>query len=113
MRSATDLLDIPYAFSQGTPLDISGFADACAQRGLAVRYPDGQLEALHRVGLLTPLYRVAKDTRALLAQGRRIYGAGGHGAASRECPNARTPRAARRAAAPRSTHGAVPTLDQV
>jgi hypothetical protein len=64
-------LDHPYVFKMRPLLTIDDFLKQCEQRGLhfhASSRGRRQLEALHRVGVLYPLYRVRKDIRATKAE---------------------------------------------
>lgn len=76
VRSTTDLLDLELVFSQQRLLTLSQFEAECERRGLRFFSGQDQLEALHRAGALVPLYRAAKDVRAVFAQSRRPAGQG-------------------------------------
>lgn len=54
--STIDLLGLPYVFTQGPPLTVRGFISEAKDRGL--RLDRGELEQLHRRGVLVPFYRV-------------------------------------------------------
>lgn len=69
MRPAKDLLDLPYSFTQLPLLMPEEFIREARQRG--VRLSDNQLAALHRVRLVTPLFRVQRDGRAISSLIRR------------------------------------------
>jgi hypothetical protein len=69
MRPTTDLLNLEFVFSQQAPLTPSKFIEAFEQRVLAYEFCLSdweQLEELHRVGALVPLFRFKKNTRPLL-----------------------------------------------
>lgn len=74
MRPTTDLLNLEFVFSQQVPLTSSKFIKALEQRILAreFRLSDWeQLEELHRVGVLIPMFRFKKNTRSLLREARQ------------------------------------------
>ncbi len=56
IRSTVDLLDLPFAFSQTSLLDESQFTREAARRGVALER--GELEELHRRGVLVPFFRI-------------------------------------------------------
>jgi hypothetical protein len=68
-RSSVELCELPYSFWQLPLLSAQKFAEAARERGVYLSV--GQLEALHRLRLLTPLLRVRRDGRALAAAVRR------------------------------------------
>lgn len=68
-RSSVELCELPFSFWQLPLLTPDKFIDAARQR--SVYLSAGQLEALHRLRLLTPLLRVRRDGRALAAAVRR------------------------------------------
>ena len=76
MQTTTELLDLELVFSQQQLLTVGEFEAECQRRGLDFLSGQSQLEALHRAGALIPLYRAAKDVRAVLAQARRSDGQG-------------------------------------
>lgn len=63
-----ELLDLPYVFSQAPLLTPSQFADAAKKRGLDLQR--GKLEALHRAGVLIPLFRLQRDLRGIRARAK-------------------------------------------
>ncbi len=69
-RRPLELFDLPLAFSQASLLPPDQFRRELERRGL---WPLslGQLEELHRTGLLRPLFRVVRDVRAAKAAARR------------------------------------------
>lgn len=69
MRSPVDLVDLPYSFTQLAPLMPATFIREAAARG--VQLTETQLEGLHRLRLLVPLFRVRRDGRAVAAAARR------------------------------------------
>jgi hypothetical protein len=71
VRPTTDLFELELVFSQQKPLTRDEFLDQCKRRGLNLQVWD-QLEALHRARLLIPMYRLVKNVRPILAEGRRI-----------------------------------------
>lgn len=74
MRPTTDLLNLEFVFSQQTPLTPSRFIKAFEQRVLEreFRLSDWeQLEELHRVGALFPMFRFEKNTKFLLRKVRQ------------------------------------------
>jgi hypothetical protein len=68
-RSSVDLCELPFSFWQLPLLSADKFISAARERG--VYLSAGQLEALHRLRLLTPLLRVRRDGRAIAAAARR------------------------------------------
>lgn len=74
MKATTDLLNLKFAFSQQKPLTLSKFMKALEQR-LSHRTPPAfyweQLEELHRIGALVPMFRFQKNTQLLLNQARK------------------------------------------
>ena len=62
-RSSLDLLDLPFTFTQLPPLTADGFIREAKDRG--ARISQDQLEHLHRLRLLVPVFRVRRDTRAI------------------------------------------------
>lgn len=74
MRLTTDLLNREFVFSQQTPLTPSKFIKAFEQRVLEREFCLSdweQLEELHRVGVLVPIFRFEKNTRFLLRKARQ------------------------------------------
>jgi hypothetical protein len=69
MRSPVDLVELPYSFTQLTPLTSSNFIREAHARG--VHLTEVQLEGLHRLRLLVPLLRVRRDGRAVASAARR------------------------------------------
>src|SRR5271170_570290 len=69
MRSAVDLLDLPYSFTQLEPLMPGEFQAEAKQRGLMLT--DTELETLHRLRFVVPTFRVARDGRELALLARR------------------------------------------
>lgn len=69
MRPTLDLVRLPYAFTQVRPLLPNGFAREARARGFSAA--EQQLEALHRLRLLVPLFRVERDGRAIALAARR------------------------------------------
>jgi hypothetical protein len=63
MRSPVDLLELPYTFTQLRPLMSHQFV--AEVRGRGVMLTEAQVEALHRVRLVTPFLRVQRDTRLI------------------------------------------------
>jgi hypothetical protein len=68
VRSAVDLLELPYSFTQRQLLTVRDFERAGSERGVGLTGDD--LEALHRSRLLVPLFRVRRDGRAINAAAR-------------------------------------------
>lgn len=58
-RSAIDLLDLKYVFTQRPLLTAKRFIEEAAARGVELEI--GHLEAAHKVGLLTPFFRADFD----------------------------------------------------
>ena len=69
MPEALDLFDHEFVFTQRPLLAVGEFRRECQRCG--VHLLDEHLEALHRAGVLVPLYRVAKEVRHGLAEARR------------------------------------------
>ena len=69
MRSAVDLLDLPFGFAQLRPLMADDFRRQANDRGVSLQ--QAHLEALHRARILVPLFRVIRDTRTINALARR------------------------------------------
>lgn len=69
MPDALDLFDHDLIFTQRPLIAVGEFRRECERRGIHLL--DEQLEALHRAGVLVPLYRVAKQVRRGLAEARR------------------------------------------
>jgi hypothetical protein len=69
MKSAIDLLDLPYTFWQLPLYTESQFRREAKARGLHIT--ENQLEGLHRLRVLTPIFRVKRDGRAIAAAARR------------------------------------------
>jgi hypothetical protein len=63
MRSPLDLLELPYSFSQLPLLTAEQFRREASGRG--VELTEDELEGLHRARALVPLFRVARDGRAI------------------------------------------------
>jgi hypothetical protein len=63
------LLDEPFTFSQQRPLEPRQFIDEAQTCGIWMS--EQELEAWHRVRLLVPLYRLARDGRAIASAYRR------------------------------------------
>lgn len=61
--SALDLLDQPYTFTQLPLMLAPALRGAASDRGVQVT--DAQLEGLHRLRFLVPLFRVRRDGRAI------------------------------------------------
>jgi hypothetical protein len=68
LNGPSKLLDLPFVFSQATLLTPREVIRAAKERGLDLR--EGLLEALHRAGLLFPLYRVQRDLRGIRARAK-------------------------------------------
>lgn len=68
MRSAAELVDLPYSFTQLGPLMPDAFARSARERGVSLTVSD--LETLHRLGLLVPFLRVRRDGRAIARYAR-------------------------------------------
>jgi hypothetical protein len=71
VRPTTDLLNREFVFSQQATLTQSKFIKEYEQRVLdrEFRLSDWeQLEELHRVGVLIPMFRFRKNTRSLLRE---------------------------------------------
>jgi len=62
MRSAVDLVELPYTFTQLPLLTADGYIRAASARG-AGQLTEGSLEVLHRLGYLAPFLRVKRDGR--------------------------------------------------
>jgi hypothetical protein len=74
MRTMTDLLEHRLIFSQQIPLTTTEFLEAYKLRVLHNRFKLSawqQLEALYRVGILRPMYRLSKNVRAIRTYARR------------------------------------------
>ena len=69
MRPPPDLLQLPYSFTQSPCLMPDEFLRAAADRGLRATRDD--LQALHRLRLLVPMFRVRRDGRAVANAARR------------------------------------------
>lgn len=69
MRSVLDLLDLPFTFWQLRLLTEDQFRREAKARGVDLF--ERQLEGLHRLRLLIPFLRVARDGRAIAAAARR------------------------------------------
>lgn len=61
-RSLIELLDLPHVFSQQALLSPDEFCSECEKRGL--RIDVAQLEALHRAGVIAPVFEILRDWRA-------------------------------------------------
>src|SRR5688500_5073477 len=64
MRSAVDLVELPYTFTQQPLLTVDGYVKAARDRG-AGQLTEADLEVLHRLGYLTPFLRVRRDGRLI------------------------------------------------
>jgi hypothetical protein len=71
VKTFLDLLDLKFMFLQQPLMRVSDFRKECRQRGLHFFLGDSQLEALHRAGLLVPMYRLQKNVRALRVAAHR------------------------------------------
>ncbi len=74
MRPTTDLLNLEFVFSQQSPLTPQKFMEAFEQRMITreFRFSDWeQLEELHRIGALVPMFRFDKNVRTLLEKARQ------------------------------------------
>ncbi|MBA3736656.1 MAG: hypothetical protein H0W90_15945 [Actinobacteria bacterium] len=69
MRTSLELLDLPYTFEQLPLLPAEKFA--ALARGRDVQLDRWRLEAMHRLGLLVPLFRVKRPTRDIREALRR------------------------------------------
>jgi hypothetical protein len=69
MRSAIDLLDLPYTYWQLPLLTETNFRREAKARGLHLQ--EHQFEDFHKLGLLTPFLRVRRDGRVIAAAARR------------------------------------------
>lgn len=69
MRAPQELLDLQYSFTQIPLLMPDAFLREAAERGLRASRDD--LQALHRLGLLVPIFRVRRDGRAVASAARR------------------------------------------
>lgn len=67
-RSFAELLDLPFIFSQRPLISETRMQQTARDRGVQLGR-DG-LEALHRVGALVPMFRVAKNVRSAAAYAR-------------------------------------------
>jgi len=63
MRTSVDLVDLPYAFTQLSPLTPAKFLSEARKRDVLLI--DEHLEALHRLEVLVPLFRVRRDRRKI------------------------------------------------
>lgn len=74
MKSTTDLLNLDFVLSQQSLLTPSRFIREFEKRVLSrefcLRHRE-QLETLHHVGLLIPVFRFKKNTRLLLREARQ------------------------------------------
>lgn len=68
MRPPTDLLDLPFTFTQFPLLTPREFIARARDRGVYLSY--AQLEAMHQLRLLTPLLRLRRDGRLIAALAR-------------------------------------------
>lgn len=69
MARLIDLVSLEFAFSQRRLLDVDEFRRACERRGLSLFWnTSAQLEKLHRVGILFPLYRVRRGMQSSFAK---------------------------------------------
>jgi hypothetical protein len=71
-RSAVDLLELPWVFSQLKPLTVTEFLKHARLR--MVELTEHDLEALHRQRILVPLLRASRDGRKLRAEIRANRG---------------------------------------
>jgi hypothetical protein len=69
MRSAVDLIDLPFTFTQQSLLTEQSFIKEAAKRD--VKLTPAILEGLHRLQLLAPLLRVSRDRTAILREHHR------------------------------------------
>lgn len=69
MRPSIDLIDLRYAFTQLRPLTPAKFLSEARQRDASLI--EEHLEALHRLGVLVPLFRVRRDGRRIANVARR------------------------------------------
>lgn len=69
MRSSVDLLDLPFAFTQLRPLTAAKFLSEARKRDVLLI--EEHLEALHRLDVLVPLFRVRRDGRRIANIARR------------------------------------------
>ena len=69
LRPPQNLLELPYSFTQLPLLTPDEFLRAAVDRGLHATRDD--LQALHRLGLLVPMFRVRRDGRAVTRAARR------------------------------------------
>jgi hypothetical protein len=69
VKGALDLLDLPFSFWQLPLLSEAQFTREARARGVLLS--PQMMELLHRMRLLTPLYRVQRDGRAIAAAVRR------------------------------------------
>src|SRR6476659_924722 len=72
MRSALDLLDLPFSFHQLPALTEREFIAAAKDRGLPLT--PQLLEGLHRLRILPPLLRLRRRGRSIAAAARRNDG---------------------------------------
>jgi len=63
VKTVLDLLDHDVVFSQRGPLSVTDFLAASKERGVDLER--GHLDALHGAGILIPMYRVARDMKAV------------------------------------------------
>jgi hypothetical protein len=57
LKTVLDLLDLDFIFSQQGPLSVDDFLTVSKERG--VDLDRGHLDALHRSGIVVPMYRAA------------------------------------------------------
>ena len=69
VRSSVGLAELPYVFTQLRPLTAAKFLSEARKR--AVLLIEEHLEALHRLGVLVPLFRVRRDGRRVANVARR------------------------------------------
>jgi hypothetical protein len=71
-KTTINLLDLELVFTQQKLLHTDDFKAACDRRGVSlITAGGGHLEALHRAGVLVPMYRIKKDIRAMRVAMRR------------------------------------------
>ena len=72
MKTPMDLLDLEFVFTQQELLRLDEFRRECDRRGMSLfSLDEGQLEPLHRAGVLVPIFRVQKDLRTARTIARR------------------------------------------
>jgi hypothetical protein len=63
LKTVLDLLDLDFIFSQQGPLSVDDFLKKSQER--SVNLERGHLDALHRAGIVVPMYRIARDMKAV------------------------------------------------